>query len=339
MAKTKTLKTAGITETYEPLSGTEEVRFPFWTGRVLMIKKFTEIKTTIDQINKACKDDANDIDYDTERAGVYILLGEENDKQLAYIGRADGSDSDDGDGIGKRLLHHSRIKDKEWCERAILIVETGKVLTPTYVKYLESRLIQIANDVGKVPLQNMQIPKLPQLTNAHSKMIKDDFLEKLFVILDRLHVDIFTGWQNCISKQESEISPVDEKLISSDIPIFELISKHADHYKANLRYEVEGKDEKFTVLKGSYARGEWTGNVDYGRDKDKINSLKLDGILKETPDKRWRFEKDYSFNYISAAAKVIVGRNANGYTEWKVKGENKTFREWKAEVTIKVGSI
>ena len=330
MMETTHLKTSGFTETYELLLGTEEIRFPFWTGRVLMIKDFAKIKTVIDQINETYKDDTNDIDYDTERAGVYILLGKENDKQLAYIGKADGSD--DGDGIGKRLLHHSRTRDKEWCKKVVLIVDTGKILNAAYVKYLESRLVQTAKDIGNVPLQNKQIPKLPQLANTHSKMVEDDFLKKLFVVLDRLHVDIFTGWQKYASKQESETPSGDGKSTISDIPIFELVSKQGNLYDASLMYESKGKDEKFTILRGSYVRGEWTGKNDYGGDKDKLDRLKNENILKQFPDKRWHFDKDHQFDSISAAAKIVVGRNANGYAEWKVKGDDKkSFREWKAE--------
>ncbi|MEF9933630.1 MAG: DUF4357 domain-containing protein, partial [Cetobacterium sp.] len=39
-------------------------------------------------------------------------------------------------------------------------------------------------------------------------------------------------------------------------------------------------------------------------------------ILKEEDDK-YLFEKDYLFSSPSAAARIVLGRSANGWTEWK----------------------
>ena len=332
-------------------------RLPFWTGRVLKIEAnrsgeaeavVRKVRKAVNSINKRYKANKNretdkahegyeankeheaqenDFDYDTNRPGIYILLGEEDGKNKAYIGKAD-------ENIGSRLPQ-SLKEDKKWrwCKDVILVIEISTSLDATYVKYLESRLVQIAKDVGKVSLKQNN-PKPSKLSSTMSEIVEKDFLEKLFLILDNLDVDIFSDWQKHTSKQKGKISSVDEKLAGSDIPIFKLVSKQRDvFYRASLKYEVEGKKEKFTILKGSYARGEWIGKNDYGSDKKEISELKRKKFLKETPDKRWQFEEDYTFDTISAAAKAIVGRNANGYEEWKVKDgkKNKTFKEWQTE--------
>lgn len=330
-------------------------RLPFWTGRVFKINGFSEAKTlrsevkkVINQINeryeanktkpdetgeadeaeKERKADIDNFDYNTKRPGVYILIGEENGEKLAYIGKAE-------DDIGNRLPQSLKESKKYcWCKDIVLVVETGGNLDLTYVKYLESRLVKIAKDLGNIPLTQSD-PKLPQLLSTRAEMMENNFLRNLLLIMDVLEVNIFTGWQKHISKQygEDKRMPVDKKTISHvSPPIFRLVSKQGDIYDASLRYEVKGKNEKFVVLKGSYARGKWTGKNDYGKDEETINELKHNKILTQTPDRRWQFNEDYSFDYISAAAKVIVGRNANGYVEWKVnaEGREKTFREWKA---------
>lgn len=317
------LKTSiGIVET-QPYQHWLEARLPFWTGRVLVVS-FDQIKIAMDKIDEASK--ANAIDYNTKCAGVYILLGKENGKPSAYIGQAEKS-------IEERLPQSCKEQEAEkWCEEAILVIETGSDLGETYAKYLESCLIQIAKDVGKVQLsRNKQIPK-SKLSDTRSKMLEDGFINKLFIVLKSLRVTIFQDKKHASERQD------DEKSISStsSVKIFELVSKKGNYYGKvfkrrgevfDARLRIEG--EKFIILEGSYASGVWKGK-DYGGDVEKREELKEQGILKETPDKRLLFADDSEFNHISAAAKVIVGRNANGLDEWKIKGSDKTFREWKA---------
>lgn len=317
------LKTSvGIVET-QPYQYWLEARLPFWTGRVLVVS-FDQIKMAMDQINEASK--ANAIDYSSKCAGVYILLGKENGKLSAYIGQAEKS-------IEERLPQSCKEQEAEkWCEEAILIIETGSDLGETYTKYLESCLIQIAKGAGRVQLdRNKQIPK-SELSDTRSKILEDGFINKLFIVLKSLRVDIFQDKKHA-SKQQDDEKPISP---TNPVQIFELVSKEGNYYDKvfkqrgevfDARLRIEG--EKFIILEGSYASGEWKGK-DYGGDVEKREELKKLEILKETPDRRLLFTGDCEFNHISAAAKVIVGRNANGLDEWKVKGSDKTFREWKA---------
>lgn len=52
------------------------------------------------------------------------------------------------------------------------------------------------------------------------------------------------------------------------------------------------------------------------------------GILTPTPDGKYVFAKPYSFASPSAAAAVVLDRNANGRLEWKVRGERRSYQEW-----------
>ncbi len=75
------------------------------------------------------------------------------------------------------------------------------------------------------------------------------------------------------------------------------------------------KNNSFLVLKGSTASKEQTAGIGVRNIKiiEKLLDLK---ILKEE-DNKYIFEKDYLFSSPSAAARLVLGRSANGWTEWK----------------------
>ena len=75
------------------------------------------------------------------------------------------------------------------------------------------------------------------------------------------------------------------------------------------------KNNSFLVLKGSTASKEQTAGIGVKNIKIIEKLLNLN-ILKEE-DNKYIFEKDYLFSSPSAAARVVLGRSANGWTEWK----------------------
>ncbi|MGB7974980.1 MAG: DUF4357 domain-containing protein [Roseiarcus sp.] len=67
------------------------------------------------------------------------------------------------------------------------------------------------------------------------------------------------------------------------------------------------------------------------------------GVLKESPNAaNYVFTKSFPFKSPSAAAAVVLDRNSNGRSEWKVVGSRSTYHEWqeaKAEAVSEVGSL
>jgi hypothetical protein len=61
---------------------------------------------------------------------------------------------------------------------------------------------------------------------------------------------------------------------------------------------------------------------------DLKESLVKAGILVDVDDQRYSFAQPYSFKSPSAAAAVILDRNSNGRTEWKVEGSPQTYQDW-----------
>ncbi|MEO6012872.1 MAG: GIY-YIG nuclease family protein [Devosia sp.] len=93
---------------------------------------------------------------EASRTGVYILLGpnpDQIDGVLAYIGEADD--------IAARMRIHLRSESKDFFNRVVFLVSSDEMLTKGHVRYLESRLIKLAQDAGRSSL-----PTTPILTSS-----------------------------------------------------------------------------------------------------------------------------------------------------------------------------
>jgi hypothetical protein len=86
-------------------------------------------------------------------------------------------------------------------------------------------------------------------------------------------------------------------------------------------------DGEFTVLEGSGARASWIG-VEHAY-KVLHHKLAREGVIVPGHDGRaLRFSRDQVFASPSAAAAVVVGRTANGRSDWKVQGSGISFGNW-----------
>jgi len=107
-------------------------------------------------------------------------------------------------------------------------------------------------------------------------------------------------------------------------PLFESIAKNSTSSDNESFYckgkftEAEGNyiDDGFVVFKGSTLRSELTPTTSSSiviLRKKLIES----NVIKEIDDKRFVFQDDFLFGSPSAAASQVLGRNANGWKEWK----------------------
>jgi len=81
------------------------------------------------------------------------------------------------------------------------------------------------------------------------------------------------------------------------------------------------------VLEGSEALRD-TGYFQQSYIALKENLVKQ-GILVPAREGFYTFAKPYSFSSPSAAAAVVLDRNSNGLSEWKVRGEKRTYNDVK----------
>ena len=262
-----------------------------WTGHVLRIPR-TLIKKGLDR-------------SETNQTGVYVLLGQTEDGPLAYVGEAED--------MRTRLRQH--VSGKDWWDTAVLITTTGDMLHKAHVKYLESRLVEIARSVGNTPLENASTPPRSSLSEAAVANM-ESFLDTLNMVLPAIRVDMFLEKKQATHRD----NPVSSQ---SDAPIeFKLkAAKHGIIAQAKL---IEGE---MVVLAGSLARAKWKSVM---ASYTKLHAELLgNGVLEVTGDLAV-FTKDYAFSSPSAASAVIFGRADNGRTSWKHAATGKTFADWEA---------
>ena len=267
-----------------------------WTGHVLMAPR-TRIKAALDR-------------KEAGYTGIYLLLGDKDGHPFAYIG--------EGENIAERIKKHDVNKD--WWTQAVFVTTAANMLNKAHVKYLESRLIEIAQQVKQRDLENATVPALPSLSEP-AKANMESFLDYLLMILPALRIDMFlekasTGDAAALTATGSGDPPS---------PLFELVNK-----KHGLSAQAKIIDGEFIVIKGSLARLKWAGKgtEDSGYAQLHAELRKAGVLVEEGPT--CVFAKNYAFRSTSAAAAVVHGRPANGTIEWKIAGTEQTYKAWEA---------
>lgn len=227
-----------------------------------------------------------------DRIGVYVLVGpaEEGDLPTIYIG--------EGDPVKPRLEQHYAKKDF-WTWGVFFNAKDGS-LNKAHVQHLEARLVQIAGEAKRASLDNGNKPQLPALSEPE-KADAESFLVDMLSIFPLIGLTSF------------------EKPIATT------------NHKKSLRVEGKGikaegheSPQGFVVLKGSRSVIQETASI-HAYMKTLRAELKANGVLVEH-DGSYLFSQDYVFNSPSTAAGVILGRAANGRTEWK-DAKNRTLKE------------
>ena len=275
-------------------------REPGWTAYVLKAPRI--------RILEALKIDPEKVGS----PGVYVLVGENEGKRHAYIGQAEN--------VAERVRQH--LPKKSWWENAVLFTMPDDVMNVAHAKYFESRLITEAGRIKKATLDNHVDAALPKIVERE-RIWLDKFFERFVsIFLPTLGVDDFVD-ESRVEKPREQERPAGEAgaiypegpMVS---PIFELEGARARQIA-----------DKFVVEKNSHAAKEWQKDPfqSYG---PLFNKLKDSHVLEEDGDHR-RFSRDYAFNSESAAASVVKGFPCSGPQYWRVKGQNKTLRQWERE--------
>ena len=229
------------------------------------------------------------------KSGVYILLGVDPDmgKQAAYIGEAEV--------VCERLKQH---REKEFWIHAIVFISKDENLTKSHIRYLEGRLIEESQKIGRFVVMNGQSSgsKLPESDLEDMEV----FLGRIVQLLPVLGCDLFT-------------------------PIIDAVTGGA---KLRLTGKIKGANahgqrtaKGFVVLANSQAVA-----TDRPSAKNYVsNILKMREEFKQdgtfvTEGSILRFTRDTEFSSPSMAAAVISGGHANGLTFWKDK-DGRTLKE------------
>lgn len=285
-----------------------------WTGHVM-----TAPRSRLPDLLKRAESD---------RTGVYFLVGDDPDgglNPLAYVGESDN--------VGKRLVTHNRDEangGKDFWERVCVVTSKDMNLTKAHVRYLESRLIAVAGESGRVKLLNGTAPDFGLLPEADIADM-EFFIDQMRVILPVLGLDLLRDPPRvtvAAAAARVEAAVVDAvtpaPVAPLSAPSFELASR-----KHDLRAEAREVNGDFIVLAGSQARS-WNGLE--GQSYRALHAnLVEQGILVNAAGGLLSFATDYAFRSPSAASSVVWGRPANGRTSWKLKGSDKTYANWQEE--------
>lgn len=220
--------------------------------------------------------------------GVYMLLGKDPDspdKDMVYIGEAEK--------ILDRLRQH--LDKKEFWNEAIIIFSKDENLNKAHAKYLECRLHELAQKAGRFKVENSQLPSTTSLSEADTSEM-EEFLENTKLIVNTLGYKVFES-----------IKPIGQKESKG----FAILA--ARGAKAIGQPTSEG----FVVFAGSRIAKDTVPSAQKWI-VDLRKKIFEEGAISEKNEESV-FSKDYLFSSPSAAAAVIMGRSANGLTEWKLK--------------------
>ncbi|WP_201320746.1 GIY-YIG nuclease family protein [Pseudanabaena sp. lw0831] len=227
---------------------------------------------------------------DLRSTTVYLLFGRpetSTDKAKVYIGEAENAYS--------RLVYH--VSEKEFWNEAVVFISKDENLNKAHIKYLESRLFEIANMASRYEVQNSNIPTKSSISES-DKAEMEEFIEYIKILINTMGFKVFEP----LIKQELANSNNDEKL----------------YINATRGANAKGKraSDGFVVFRNSEIA---TDTVKSYREKG-LNKLRDELIENEIIVKvedKLVFKSDYLFSSPSAAAMVIMGRSANGLLEWK----------------------
>ena len=258
-----------------------------------------------------------------DRTGVYFLTGpdpEDPDTPQLYIGESDN--------VRKRLVQHSTDENKDFWERTCVVTSKDQNITKAHARYLESRLIAIANAAGTVTVVNGTAP-LPVALPEADESDMEFFVDQLRLILPVLGLD-FMRLQKATARTTADAI---EKPGGADVAlVFQLASR-----KHGLEAQAREIDGEFVVLAGSDAVKDWSSISDHSYSKRHAQLIKT-GKLVPGEKGCLRFAEDVAFRSPSAASAVILGRPDNGRISWKIGGSNVTYGDWQSEQAIKIAS-
>jgi hypothetical protein len=233
--------------------------------------------------------------------GVYLLFGKDEDgKDLVYIGEAES--------ILKRLNQH--LNQKDFWNEAIIFISKDENLNKAHVKYLENRLHDIALSAKRYKVENSITPSQSSISES-DRAEMEEFIENIKMLVNTLGHKVFDEKRDLKPKQKLET--------------FIIKAARGAHGQG------EPTSDGFVVFKGSKAASTIVNSMTPGFIKFR-QKLIDEGVLTDKIE-YFEFSDDYIFSSPSTAAVIIMGRNANGMSEWKLK-DGKTLKEFESNEKI-----
>lgn len=234
---------------------------------------------------------------DALNTGIYFLLGKNDDNnETIYIGEAEE--------MLTRIRQH--LKDANYWNDCIAVISKDNLLNKAHVKYLENKFYIMAQKSGRAVTTNKTIPTCSSLSEYDEAML-EEFISNTKLLVNTLGYKVFD------SIEESAIKKDQTQLI----------------FQINATRGAEAKGmivaDGFVVLKNSTIATTITPSMSASLQKLR-NKLLESKII----DNSFKFTKNHIFTSPSLAAAIVMGRNANGRTEWKTS-DNKSIKDFEEE--------
>lgn len=229
---------------------------------------------------------------ESDHVAVYFLFGERDewDESRVYIGQT-------GDLRGRLAKHN---KEKDFWQRAAVLISRTNSLTQTHALFLEWFCLQEVRKAARYVDENGNKGSKPH-TPAPLEADCREIFETGQSLLSTLGHPLFDP----VAKSASSTSQADVYLCNA----------------AGCKGRGLLTQEGFVVLKGSIARKELVPSLQGTSGERMRLHLVNSGILRDAGESLV-FEKDHLFGSPSTAASMLMGRSANGWSEWRTKDGN-----------------
>ncbi len=234
---------------------------------------------------------------DCEYTGVYFLFGKDEDnKDTVYVGEAEK--------MLVRLKQH--LKDYNYWNDCVVVISKDNILNKAHVKYLENKFYTLAVDAKRSSIINNTVPTCSSISEFDESMLSE-FIENARLLVNTLGYKVFNKIDTSVVEKEN-----------SDT-IFHIAAARGADAKGLI------VPDGFMVIKGSKIAKNTVPSMS-------SNLVNLRNIMleKNIINQEFVFVTDYIFTSPSLAAAIVMGRNANGRTEWK-NINNKSIKDIEEE--------
>ena len=244
------------------------------------------------------KMDLSKID-EMKKPALYLLVDEE---RKAYIGQTRSFNS--------RVKDHL-VKKKWWTRAYVFVSDAGRYNTAS-IEYLEYLAIQESLAAGIYDLSdNWQIPTEPTL-QKYDRNEYDEIFEEIKFFLEYERCFVFVKPEvNAQADAPLQKEVIIPQPVAKDCPVFYL--NHTNHTCVARGYPLNDGTKSFVVLKGSEISVKESNTKGGSARVEMLKHCTLHG------DEKYVLNEDFVFDSPSGAAGACLGRNSNGYAEWKTE--------------------
>lgn len=249
---------------------------------------------------------------EVRKTGIYILSGEDVDnplQEIIYIGESEN--------VLDRLKIHNNDSKKDFWIKTFIFTNKDDNLTKGHVRYLESRLIQIASEAKRAKIENGTNPDytiLPESDIADMEY----FIEQIKLLLPVLGLT-FALPLSTLARNQDKLKQTPEIQIES--PLFKMTYSGVEAYAQEINNE-------FIVFKDSTVRKKDNPSISKTTKEKRNRLVKENKLIQSSQNDYWILIENLPFNSPSGAADFVGGASLNGRVVWEVKDSGQTYANW-----------